>query len=89
MRGFNNARFTVRFVSVNLDVLEKLATDYGEINRDVLVEAGIVKSKEVLVKILGDGKLTKAVRVTADKFSEKAKQGIEAAGGSVVGLVLK
>jgi large subunit ribosomal protein L15 len=71
-------------MGINLDILEVLAADHGEINRDILVENGIIKPREGLIKILGDGKLTKAVRVIADKFSESAKQKIEAAGGVAV-----
>jgi large subunit ribosomal protein L15 len=48
-----------------------------------LVEAGIVKELNELVKILGNGKLEKKLTVKANKFSESAKKAIEAAGGSV------
>jgi large subunit ribosomal protein L15 len=74
-------------VGVNLDTLEALAAEHSTIDRDVLVEAGIIKASEGLVKILGDGKLTKAIHVVADKFSATAKQKIEAIGGSVVELI--
>ena len=46
-----------------------------------LKRAGIIKSDEVRVKILGNGTLDRAVTVVADAFSEKARQVIEAAGG--------
>jgi large subunit ribosomal protein L15 len=88
MRGFNNSVFSVRFVGVNLDALEALAANHSTIDRDVLVAVGAVKANEDLVKILGNGKLTKAIKVVADKFSKVAKQKIEAAGGSAVELVL-
>ncbi len=48
-----------------------------------LVEAGIVKELNELVKVLGNGKLEKKLTVKANKFSESAKKAIEAAGGSV------
>jgi large subunit ribosomal protein L15 len=87
IRGFNNSVFRVRFVGVNLDTLEALAASHSTIDRDVLIEAGIIKANEGLVKILGNGKLTKAIKVVADKFSDGAKQRIEAAGGSIIELV--
>jgi large subunit ribosomal protein L15 len=74
-------------VGINLDVLEKLAADHATIDRDVLIGTGVIKERERLVKILGNGKLTKAVKAIADKFSKAAKQKIEAAGGSAVELV--
>jgi large subunit ribosomal protein L15 len=87
IRGFNNSVFRICFVGVNLDVLEELAAERSTSDWDVLVEAGVIKEHERLVKILGDGKLTKAVRVVANKFSETAKRKIEAAGGSTVELI--
>ena len=48
--------------------------------RQVLRKAGIIKTKHP-VKILGDGELTKALTVSAHKFSAAARSRIEAAGG--------
>jgi large subunit ribosomal protein L15 len=87
IRGFNNSIAPVRFVGINLDTLEELAAEHSTIDRDVLIEAGIIKASERLVKILGNGKLTKIVSVVADKFSATAKQKIEAIGGSIVELI--
>jgi large subunit ribosomal protein L15 len=87
IRGFNNSIFRVCFVGINLDTLEVLAAEHSTINRDVLVEAGVIKTSESLVKILGNGKLTKVIHVVADKFSTTAKQKIEAIGGSIVELI--
>jgi large subunit ribosomal protein L15 len=84
IRGFNHSVSKVRFVGINLDVLEELAESHVAIDRDVLIEAGVIKERERLIKVLGNGKLTKAIKVIADKFSEAAKQKIEAAGGSMV-----
>ncbi|MDR1590536.1 MAG: 50S ribosomal protein L15 [Puniceicoccales bacterium] len=87
MRGFNNSIAPIRFVGINLNRLEELAADHATIDRDVLVETGIIKASEGLVKILGNGKLTKVIKVIADKFSVTAKQKIEAIGGSIVELI--
>ena len=48
-----------------------------------LVSKGLVKSERVAVKILGNGDITKSLKVTANKFSQSAKDKIIAAGGSI------
>ena len=78
-RGFNNAKFTVEYSVVNVGCLDKLGLD--EITRDDLVKAGLVRSSSNLVKVLGDGKLTRKIVVKADKFSDAAVKKIEALGG--------
>lgn len=76
--GFSNVDFANRYEIVNLSQLEKLS---GSVTPETLKAAGIVHGTPV--KILGNGKLTKALTVRAHKFSEKAKAAIEAAGGKV------
>ncbi len=83
-RGFSNAKFRVEYAVVNLDALSRI--EGAEVNRDVLVKAGLVRSTAEKVKILGDGKLSKALTVTADKFSGSAKAKIEKAGGKAIEL---
>ena len=48
-----------------------------------LISKGLVKSARFAVKILGNGDITKSLKVTANKFSQSAKDKIIAAGGSV------
>ena len=81
--GFKNVN-RVAYKAINLADLEKLANDknVADINKSVLLEAGLV-GKNDLVKVLGNGAVTKALNVTADAFSESAKSAIEAAGGKV------
>lgn len=74
--GFSNKKFETKFSVVNLAKLESLT---GTVTPESLKEAGIVH--KFPVKILGQGKLTKALTVKAHKFSNKAKASIEAAGG--------
>lgn len=81
-RGFNNFKFRVEYATVNVGDLEELGLE--EITRDDLVVAGLVRASAPLVKILGNGELTKKVVVKADKFSETAVKKIEAAGGKAV-----
>ena len=49
-----------------------------------LITAGLVKTGQNLVKILGDGEIDRPLTVKADKFTATAKAKIEAAGGKVV-----
>jgi len=82
-RGFNNKNFRTEYAVVNLADLSKLE-GVSEIDRMVLVEKGLVRANSVRVKILGDGEIGTALKVTADKFSASAKSKIEAAGGQAV-----
>ena len=54
---------------------------------EALKEAGLIDSLRKDVKVLGDGELTKALTVTAHRFSASAREKIEAAGGTATALV--
>ncbi|MDQ6927273.1 MAG: 50S ribosomal protein L15 [Actinomycetota bacterium] len=79
LKGFNNP-FRVEYAVINLDGLQAFEGD--EINPETLRAKGLVH-KQGLVKVLGRGELSRAVRVTAHAFSRSAEQAITAAGGSV------
>jgi large subunit ribosomal protein L15 len=81
LRGFKNPN-KVEFQVVNLAKLQELFPDGGAVDVDALVAAGAVR-KGRPVKVLGNGDISVAVQVTADKFSATARAKIEAAGGSV------
>lgn len=81
MRGFTNI-FRVETAPVNLSTLESLRAG-SKVTPESLVEARIVRKKNVRIKILGNGELTKKLNVTAHAFSKSARQKIEAAGGTV------
>ncbi len=68
------------YAPVNVGELERISAD--EIGIEELRSAGLVGKKEVLVKILGDGEIGRAVMVRAHAFSRSAKEKIEAAGGA-------
>jgi large subunit ribosomal protein L15 len=71
--------------AVNVRDLERF--DAGaEVTPQSLVEAGLVRSAKIEVKILGQGELTKKLSVTAHAFSASAREKIEGAGGSVTAL---
>ncbi len=79
LRGFANP-FRVEYTPVNLGALEALGA--AEVTPQTLVEAGLVRPK-ALVKILGQGSLSRSVKVSAHAFSKTAEAAIIAAGGSV------
>jgi large subunit ribosomal protein L15 len=79
LKGFTNP-FRVAYTPVNLDALSALGVT--EVNPDVLVAHGLAQRGE-LVKVLGRGTLSGALRVSAHGFSASARAAIEAAGGSV------
>ena len=79
LKGFKNP-FRVEYAVVNLDTLEAVGGD--EVSPESLRAAGLVH-KHGLVKVLGRGELTRAVRVRAHAFSASAEQAITAAGGTV------
>ena len=82
-RGFNNKNFETVYSVVNLQDLAKIE-GVTDITREVLVDNGLIRSNSVRVKILGDGEISTALKVTADKFSGSAKTKIEAAGGEAI-----
>ena len=80
--GFTNIN-RVEYVPVNVKVLEDLFESGDTVDRDALIDKNVIKRYEDLVKVLGDGELTKALTVKVDKVSASAKAKIEAAGGKV------
>jgi len=85
LKGMARGRHTVAhpkvYAPVNVGELERISGD--EIGVEELKVAGLVGKKEVLVKILGDGEIGRAVTVRAHAFSKTAREKIEAAGGGV------
>lgn len=78
-RGFHNP-FRIAYEVVNLDTLEARFEAGDEVTPEVLRERGMI-SRTALVKVLARGELTKALSVTAHRFSVKAGERIAAAGG--------
>jgi len=82
LKGFSNALFTTTYQVVNVGRLAELYPAGGDVTPDTLAEGGAVRRGE-LVKVLGSGDLSVALRVSAHAVSASAKAKIEAAGGSV------
>jgi large subunit ribosomal protein L15 len=80
LKGFKNP-FRVEFQVVNLDKLSELYPAGGEVTIEDLVAKGAVR-KNQLVKVLGAGDVSVALRVRANAFSGTAKEKLAAAGGS-------
>ena len=80
LKGFKNP-FKVEFQVVNLDRIGELFPEGGDVTVDSLVAKGAVRKGQP-VKVLGQGEISVAVNVTADKFSASAKEKIAAAGGT-------
>lgn len=83
-RGFNNYEFRTEIAVVNLRDLGGLDASVKDIDAAGLAKAGIIRSGETVVKVLGDGEITRALKVTAAKFSGSAKAKIEKAGGQAI-----
>ena len=85
LKGMARGRHTVarpkNYAPVNVGELSELSGD--ELGVEELKAAGVVRKKEEMVKILGDGEIGRAVTVRAHAFSRSAREKIEAAGGSV------
>jgi large subunit ribosomal protein L15 len=85
LKGFRNP-FRVEFQVVNIAKLAELFPKGGQIGVDELVAAGAVRKGEP-VKVLGNGDLGSVkLQITANAFSDSAREKIEAAGGSVTEL---
>jgi len=79
-RGFKN-RFRKEYVPVNLGALDQFE-DGTVVDLGKLVEAGLLRKESELVKILGNGELTKKITVKAHKFSQSAEAKIASLGGT-------
>lgn len=80
-RGFSNAMFRKEYAIVNVATLAELEGD--SFDPQSLIAAGVIKRLDDGLKILGNGDLNRAIKVTAHLFSAAAKEKIEKAGGTV------
>lgn len=85
--GFTNPN-RVTYQGINLDTLQELVDKKsidGSVDHSLLVDLGIIKKNDLL-KIMGRGKLSVSLKVSAHKFTNTAKVAIEAAGGEAITL---
>lgn len=81
LRGFRNKPLEEKSMAVNISSLEKISGNL--VNKQTLIESGLIRKTDKNVKILGNGEIKKAFQIEGLKVSESAKKKIEAAGGSV------
>ncbi len=80
-RGFFNL-FRTQYAVVNLRSLERFPAG-TRVTPETLQAAGLIKDLKQPVKVLGDGELTRGLTVVAHRFSQSAREKIQAAGGTV------
>jgi large subunit ribosomal protein L15 len=85
LKGFSNLAFKTTYQVVNIGRLAELYPQGGDVTPEDLVAKGAVRSGE-LVKVLGNGDMGVALRVTAHAFSASAREKLTAAGGTVTEL---
>ena len=78
--GFNSP-FRKEYQILNVGLLNEKFEARAEVNAKILFEKGLVKSKRKMINILGEGKIEKALKITADKFSKSAVEKIKKSGG--------
>lgn len=80
-RGFNNAKFKEEVQIINIRDIARLGIQ--EVTPEVLYQKGLIKSQLLPVKLLANGDITTAVKITVDEVSSSAKEKIAKAGGSI------
>jgi|UniRef100_UPI004049F73C large subunit ribosomal protein L15 len=83
-RGFNQFNFRTEIAIVNLGDLERIDPAVTEVDAGILFVNGLIRKDETAVKILGTGEITRALKITATRFSDSAKAKIEKAGGQAI-----
>jgi large subunit ribosomal protein L15 len=81
-RGFTNI-FKKEWIEVSLSSLENSFNANEEVTPDLLHERGLIKKAKRDVVVLGTGDITKALRISAHRFTKSAREKIEKAGGAV------
>jgi len=80
-RGFNNARFTTRYATINLGDLNEWVKDGDIITLELLKEKNIIKKELSGLKVMGNGELDKKITIKAHRFTQSALTKIEKIGG--------
>jgi len=84
-RGFNN-KFALQVAIINTGDLDQVFSDGDEVTPELLREKSLVKHRYDLLKVLGNGSLSKKLKISAHRFSKSAVARIEKAGGETVVL---
>ncbi|HEV3418232.1 MAG TPA: 50S ribosomal protein L15 [Pirellulales bacterium] len=86
-RGFHN-RWGATIASINLGRLDAAFAAAEEVTPETLRTKGLVKERYDFLKVLGDGQLTKKLKISAHKFSKSALEKIQQAGAEAVVLAM-
>jgi large subunit ribosomal protein L15 len=84
-RGFTNI-FKKQWIEVRLEALEKNFSGDDEITPDLLHRRGVIKKAKHDIVVLGNGEVSKALKVSAHRFTKSAREKIEKAGGTATVL---
>lgn len=85
-RGFTNI-FKKEWVEINLSKLEAAFNSGDDVTPQLLHERGLIKKSKHDVVVLGNGELSKALKISAHRFTKTAREKIEKAGGSVTEII--
>jgi len=80
-RGFTNI-FKKKWLEVSLEALEKNFGSDDEITPEILHKRGVIKKAKHDIVVLGTGEVSKALKVSAHRFTKSAREKIEKAGGT-------
>ena len=81
-RGFTNI-FKKKWIEVSLAALEKQFAENDEVTPEVMHHRGIIKKAKHDIVVLGNGEVSKSLKVSAHRFTKSAREKIEKAGGTV------
>ena len=81
-RGFNN-KWALKVAVLNVEQLDKVFDDGAEVSPESIAKTPLMGHRYDVLKILGNGEITKKLKVSAHRFSKSAIEKIEKAGGSV------
>ena len=81
-RGFTNI-FKKQWIEVSLEALDRSFDANAEITPEVMHHRGIIKKAKHDIVVLGNGNISKALKISAHRFTKSAREKIEKAGGAV------
>jgi large subunit ribosomal protein L15 len=81
-RGFTNI-FKKKWIEVSLAALEKQFAENDDVTPEVMHHRGIIKKAKHDIVVLGNGEVSKSLKVSAHRFTKSAREKIEKAGGTV------
>ena len=84
-RGFNN-KWAMKIGTVNVADLESKFNAGEEVTPQALKDKDLAKYRYDFLKVLGEGEISKSLKVSAHQFSKSAREKIEKAGGEIIEL---